>query len=150
MKILGLDVGDKTIGVAISDALNLIAQPRFTIFRSTMKEDLDEVIKIIIDENIEKVVIGLPKNMNNTVGPQGEKVLTFNKNLAKKILYSKRLEGKEIETVLWDERLTTVSAERTLIEADINRKKRKKLIDNVAASYILQSYLDYFNSREKI
>ena len=66
----------------------------------------------------------------------------------KKILYSKRLEGKEIEIVLWDERLTTVSAERTLIEADINRKKRKKLIDNVAASYILQSYLDYFNSKE--
>ena len=148
MKILGLDVGDKTIGVAISDSLNLIAQPRFTIFRSTTKADLDEVIKLIIDEKIQKIVIGLPKNMNNTIGPQGEKVIAFNKNLNKKILYSKRLEGKEVEIVLWDERLTTVSAERTLIEADINRKKRKKLIDNVAASYILQSYLDYFNSRE--
>jgi putative Holliday junction resolvase len=148
LKILGLDVGDKTIGVAISDALNLIAQPRFTIFRSTMKADLDEVIKLIIDEKIQRIVMGLPKNMNNTIGPQGEKVLAFNKNLSKKILYSKRLEGKEIEIVLWDERLTTVSAERTLIEADISRKKRKKLIDNVAASYILQSYLDYFNSKE--
>lgn len=130
---MGLDVGDKTIGVAISDPLLLTAQGLETIRRENIKSDIDELEKIIEKFNITKIVVGIPKNMNNTIGPQGEKVLSFIDKLKKRI---------SIEIVLQDERLTTVSAERILIEGDLSRKKRKKVIDMVAATYILQSYLD--------
>lgn len=132
-RIMGLDVGDKTIGVAISDPLLLTAQGLETIRRENIKSDIDELEKIIEKFNITKIVVGIPKNMNNTIGPQGEKVLSFIDKLKKRI---------SIEIVLQDERLTTVSAERILIEGDLSRKKRKKVIDMVAATYILQSYLD--------
>lgn len=132
-RILGLDVGDKTIGVAVSDLLGLTAQGITTIKRKGLKNDFDELDNIIKEYNIDKAVIGLPKNMNNTIGPQGEKVLKF-------VEYFK--ERFNIEVVLEDERLTTISAERALIESDMSRKKRKKIIDKVAATYILQLYLD--------
>lgn len=132
-RIMGLDVGDKTIGVAISDPLLLTAQGLKTIKRESNKKDMGEIEDIIGKYNIIKIVVGFPKNMNNTVGPQGEKVLNF----------VDKLKGRfNIDVILEDERLTTIAAERTLIEGDISRKNRKKVIDKVAATYILQTYLD--------
>ncbi|MTI48969.1 Holliday junction resolvase RuvX [Sporosalibacterium faouarense] len=132
-RLLGLDVGDKTIGVAVSDPLGLTAQGVTTIRRKGIKTDLQELSEIIEKYDIKEVVVGLPKNMNNTIGPQGEKVLKF----------IDKLKGKlEVEVILQDERLTTVSAERALINADVSRKKRKGVIDKVAATFILQSYLE--------
>lgn len=149
MKKIGLDVGTKTIGVAVSDPTNLIAQAKSTIMRTTSKEDIKAVLELILEHDADTVVIGLPKNMNNTVGPMGEKVMSFHNQLKKKITYSDRLQGKVVELVLWDERLTTMAAERVLIEANVRRENRKKYIDNIAAQYILQSYLDLQN-KEKL
>ena len=132
-RMMGLDVGDKTIGVAISDPLLLTAQGLKTIFRENNQKDIKEIEDIIKEYNITKIVVGFPKNMNNTIGPQGEKVLNFVDKLKKRI---------KIEIVLEDERLTTISAERVLLEGDVSRKNRKKIIDKVAATYILQNYLD--------
>lgn len=133
MRLMGLDVGDKTIGVAASDMLGWTAQGIETIRRTSNKADIKRLQEIIEEKEISKIVVGLPKNMNGTLGPQGEKVLSFVEKLKKKI-------NKEI--VLWDERLTTVAAEKMLISADVSRKKRKQVIDKLAAVYILQGYLD--------
>jgi putative Holliday junction resolvase len=132
-RIMGLDVGDRTIGVAISDPLLLTAQGIKTIRRESNKKDIEEIEDLIKKYDVNKIVIGFPKNMNNTVGPQGEKVLNFIDKLKKRI---------NIEIILEDERLTTMAAERTLIEGDVSRQNRKKVIDKVAATYILQIYLD--------
>ena len=137
-RYMALDVGDRTIGVAISDPLFIMAEGYSTIFRESIEKDLETLKKIIISENIIKIVVGLPKNMNNTIGPQGEKVLTFVEDLKNYLLEN----DFDIEIVMQDERLTTVSAERILIEGNMSRKKRKKVIDKVAATYILQGYLD--------
>ncbi|KPU44951.1 putative holliday junction resolvase [Oxobacter pfennigii] len=134
MRIMGLDIGDKRIGVAISDPLGWTAQGIKTIIReSHNNKDVDEIKKLIIDYQVDKIVIGLPKNMNNTLGPQSEKVMEYGKIL-------EEVTGKEI--VYIDERMTTMSAHRTLIEADVSRKKRKGVVDKIAAVYILQLYLD--------
>ncbi|SHJ49779.1 Holliday junction resolvase RuvX [Paramaledivibacter caminithermalis] len=133
MRLMGLDVGDKTIGVAVSDLLGLTAQGLETINRTGNKAAINRLRKIISEKEVKKIVVGLPKNMNGTLGPQGKKVLSFVEKLKNKV---------DIEIVLWDERLTTVAAERMLISADVSRKKRKKVIDKVAAVYILQGYLD--------
>lgn len=132
-RIMGLDIGDKTIGVAVSDPMLITAQGLKTIKRENIKKDIDEIINLIREYNITKIVIGLPKNMNNTIGPQGKKVLSFVDKLKEKV---------DVEIHLQDERLTTVAAEKTLIEGNMSRKKRKKVIDMVAATYILQTYLD--------
>ncbi|MDU1177003.1 Putative Holliday junction resolvase [Peptoniphilus harei] len=132
-KILGLDVGDVWIGVAISDALLLTAQPLMTIKRESNKIAYEKIHEIIIENNVEKVVVGLPKNMNNTIGPQSEKVIKFAEKLKNKFKV-------EIEYV--DERMTTLMAEQVLIEGSVRRENRKKYIDKIAATYILQSYLD--------
>lgn len=142
MRIMGLDVGDKTIGIAVSDALLLTAQGKQTLFRKSMKEDISSLIDWINNEEVTKIVIGLPLNMNGTLGPQGEKTKQFAKNLEKKIKHSTRL-NHTVEIEFWDERLTSVSAERMLIEADVSRAKRKNVIDTVAATLILQGYLDH-------
>ncbi len=141
-KIMGLDVGDATIGVAISDGLLLTAQGKTTIRRTSLKVDIDLLIDYIVDEKINKIVVGLPKNMNGTIGPQAEKTQDFAKKLAKKIKYSDRIEDRDIEMIMWDERLTSKAAERSMLEANLSRKKRKKIIDKIAAIYILQGYLD--------
>lgn len=133
MRILGLDVGDKTIGVAVSDPLGWTAQGIKTIRRVGIKKDLQEIINIVNEYSVEKIVVGLPKNMNGTLGPQSEKVLKF---------CDKLKEVCNLEIILEDERLTTMAAERTLIEAEMHWSKRKKVIDTVAATYILQGYLD--------
>lgn len=139
MRILGLDVGDKRIGAAISDPMGWTAQGLKTIYRKeSTKNDIDEIKSIINEYHVEKIVIGLPKNMNNTLGPQGEKVIKYSNMLKEKT-------GIPIE--FYDERLSTMAVERTLIEADVSRAKRKTVVDKLAAVYILQTYLD---SRPKL
>lgn len=135
MRMMGLDVGSKTIGVAISDELGWTAQGIETIHINEEENQFgfDEIGKLINEYNVKKVVIGLPKNMNGSIGPRGEASQLFAQKLKEKF---------DVQVVLWDERLTTVAAERVLLEADLSRKKRKKVIDKMAAVMILQSYLD--------
>lgn len=137
MRIMGLDVGDATIGVAVSDELGLIAHGITTIRRKNLKFDIDSLKSLISEKDIKRIVVGLPKNMNNTIGPRGEKTIEFT-NVLKENL-------PDMEIVMWDERLTTSAAERTLLEADVSRKNRKKVIDKLAAVLILQGYLDFNN-----
>ncbi|WP_323707250.1 Holliday junction resolvase RuvX [Mammaliicoccus vitulinus] len=135
-RIIGLDVGSKTIGVAVSDAMGWTAQGIDTLRINEDKEEfgIDELIKIIDQYGVDTVIIGLPKNMNNSIGPRGEASIHF-----KEVLEQER---PDLKMVMWDERLSTVGAERTLLEADVSRKKRKKVIDKMAAVFILQGYLD--------
>lgn len=135
MKIMGLDVGSKTIGVAVSDALGWTAQGLTTIKwnESNIHSADDQLKKIIEDHEVGKAVIGLPKHMNGSIGERGKVSEKFAKHIEEKF---------SIQTVLWDERLTTMAAERTLLEADVSRAKRKKVIDKLAATIILQGYLD--------
>lgn len=130
---MGLDVGDKTIGVSVSDLMGLTSQPVTTIKRVSKKKDIESLKEIIKEKQVIKIVSGLPKNMNGTLGPQGEKVLYFCELLK---------EETKIEIEFFDERLSTVQAERSLLEGDISRQKRKKVIDMLAAVIILQGYLD--------
>ncbi len=132
-RTMGLDVGDKTIGIAASDPMGWTAQGIETIMRTNIKKDLQRLEELVKEYEVNKIVVGLPKNMNGTIGPQGEKVQEFAERLKKRF---------SAEIVLWDERLTTVAAERSLIAADVSRKKRKEVIDKMAAVYILQGYLD--------
>ncbi|MES3695103.1 Holliday junction resolvase RuvX [Mammaliicoccus sciuri] len=135
-RIIGLDVGSKTIGVAVSDAMGWTAQGIDTLRINEENEDfgIDQLIKIIDEYDVDTVIIGLPKNMNNSIGPRGEASIQF-----KDLLQQER---PELKMVMWDERLSTVGAERTLLEADVSRKKRKKVIDKMAAVFILQGYLN--------
>ncbi len=139
MKKIGLDVGDKTIGVAISDALNITAQGITTIERIGIKKDTSKVIDYIKEYDCDTVIIGLPLKLDGSDSPQTEKVREFRTKLENK-LRAERLKDVSIE--YYDERLTTVMAERVLIEADLSRKRRKEVIDKQAAVIILQSYLD--------
>ncbi len=135
MKKMGLDVGSKTIGVAVSDMFGWTAQGIKTIRWD--EEDItsadDELRQIINEHEISEVVIGLPKHMNNDIGDRGEKALHYQKHIE---------ETFQLPTVMWDERLSTMAAERVLLEADVSRKKRKKVIDKMAAVMILQGYLN--------
>lgn len=132
--MLGLDVGEQRIGVALSDPLGWTAQGLGTVKRSgDIEQDVAEIAKLIAEHEVRKVVVGLPKNMNGTLGPQAERVQEFANNLGKKA---------SVQVEFWDERLTTVAAERTLLTADVSRKKRKQVIDKLAAVVILQNYLD--------
>lgn len=133
-RIMGLDIGDRTIGVAVSDLMGLTAQGITTIRRESKKKDLAQLKEIIKEKEVDYIVSGLPKNMNGTIGPQSEKVMKFCEFLEKET-------GLRIE--YWDERLTTVSAEKMLIDGDVSRKNRKKVIDKLAAVLILQNYLDF-------
>lgn len=136
---MGLDYGDKTIGVAISDALRLTAQSKGVIRRKNLTEDFIKLQDYIKEYQIIEVVVGFPRNMDGTLGPRVEKTNQFINFLQKRV---------NIPINLWDERLTTVAAEKTLLEADLSRSKRKEVIDAVAAALILQGYLDMKN-REK-
>ncbi|MBM7691866.1 putative Holliday junction resolvase [Peribacillus deserti] len=135
MRVMGLDVGSKTVGVAISDAMGWTAQGIETI---KIDEDRNmfgfkRIGELIKEYEVSKIVVGLPKNMNNTIGPRAEASKS----------YASTLESKfKLPVEMWDERLTTMAAERVLLEADLSRSKRKKLIDKMAAVMILQGYLD--------
>ncbi len=138
MKKLALDVGDKTIGVAVSDALNITAQGVTTIERVGIRKDSGKVMDYIREFGCDTVVIGLPKKLDGTDSPQTEKVYEFKKMLENKMRSSGMA---DIKIEFYDERLTTVMAEKVLIEADVSRGKRKKVIDKQAAVIILQGYL---------
>ena len=132
-RIMGLDIGDKTIGVAVSDLMGLTAQGVKTVKRVGKKKDIEALKEIIKERQVNKIVSGLPKNINGTLGPQGEKVIKFCELLEEET-------GIKIE--YWDERLSTVAAEKTLIQGNVRRENRKCVIDMVAAVIILQGYLD--------
>lgn len=133
MRILGLDVGDRTIGVAISDPLGFTAQGITTIRRKSEEYDIEKLLEICNEYGVETIISGLPKNMNGTIGEQAQKVQRFCEALGS---------HTDIEIKFWDERLTTMAANRAMLEADMSRKKRKGLVDKIAATYILQGYLD--------
>lgn len=136
MRILGLDYGSKTVGVSLSDPFGWTAQGVETIFRKqdeNIKPSIARIKELCEENQVKTIVLGFPKNMNNTIGERGEKTITFQKKLEKAT-------GLTVE--LWDERLSTVAAENLLLEADMSRTKRKTVIDKMAAVYILQGYLD--------
>ncbi len=137
-RIMGLDVGSRTIGVAVSDELGITAQGLKTIRRKSSEEDLKELSQIINQFEIKKLVVGLPKNMDGSLGKQAELVFKWIKSVQQKL---------SLPIVTWDERLSTVGASKILLEADVSRKKRKGVIDKVAAVLILQGYMDQIRNR---
>ena len=138
MRYLGLDLGSKTLGISISDATGLIASNLKTLYFNDENYDslLEPLKEIVLEEDIEKLVLGLPKNMDNTLGPRAMITLEFKEKLEKYL---------DIEVIMEDERLTSVISNNVLIQADVSRKKRKKKVDGMAAVLILQSYLDKIN-----
>ena len=136
MRILGLDYGSKTVGVAISDPLGLTAQGVETIWRKQenhLLQTLARIEELVSEYHVEKIVLGYPKNMNNTIGERAQKSLEFKEMLERRT---------GLEVIMWDERLTTVEANRTLMEASVRRENRKQYLDQLAAVFILQGYLD--------
>ncbi|WP_054958105.1 Holliday junction resolvase RuvX [Paenibacillus dakarensis] len=133
MKIMGLDYGDRRIGVALSDVFGWTAQGLEVIDRRREGIELERITALVKEHEVSEIVVGLPKNMNGTIGPRGEICMEFAEVLRASLC---------LPVHLWDERLSTVSAERTLVEADVSRKKRKQVVDKMAASLILQNYLD--------
>ncbi|MGB9629590.1 MAG: Holliday junction resolvase RuvX [Thermodesulfobacteriota bacterium] len=133
MRLIGLDIGTHTIGVAISDELKVTAQGLKTIRRKTMEEDLNEILTLISEYKIDKIVVGLPKNMDGTLGKQAKMVFQWIKNSKERIT---------VPIVTYDERLTTMEASKVLLQADLSRKKRKRVIDKLSAILILQGYLN--------
>ncbi|MEJ2716692.1 MAG: Holliday junction resolvase RuvX [Deltaproteobacteria bacterium] len=132
-RILGLDIGSKRIGVAVSDELGFTAQGVETIIRKNLDADLDRIEELVRNYKVEEIVVGIPYNMNGSEGPQVRTVRAMIQDIVKRI-------GLTVRE--WDERLSTVAAERTLLEADVSRAKRRKVIDKLAAVIILQGYLD--------
>ncbi len=143
MKIMGLDLGTKTVGVAISDSLLVTAQPVETITRkeeNKLRQTLARIEELIEANEVEKIVLGYPKNMNDTIGPRA----LFSEEFKEKL---ERRTG--LEVILWDERLTTVAADEVLIKSGVRRENRKKYVDQIAAVFILQEYLDFIaNNKE--
>lgn len=134
MRVMGIDLGEKRIGIAVSDEFGWTAQGIKTLKNTgKIKDVLEEIRQLARELSVEKIVVGLPKNMNGTTGPQGEKAIDFADKISRHL-------GLPVET--WDERLTTVAAERLLVSADMSRAKRRKVIDKLAASIILQDYLN--------
>ena len=143
MRILGLDYGSKTVGVAVSDPLGLTAQGVEIIRRKSenkMRQTLARIEELIAQYQVEKIVLGLPKNMNNTLGDRAEKSLELKETLERRT---------GLAVVMWDERLTTVSANRVLMETGVRRENRKEHVDEIAAIFILQVYLDYLHNQAK-
>lgn len=143
-RILALDIGDRRIGLALSDEMRLTAQPFGTLTlkgEHDFKKIFSELFQILKENSVSTIVIGLPINMNGTEGPQAEKVREFIEKF-QNFLKTKKTDSKNWEWEFWDERLSTTGAERHLIKADVSRAKRKKVIDKMAAVFILQGYLE--------
>lgn len=143
MRIMGLDFGSKTVGVAVSDPLGLTAQGVEIIRRKSenkLRQTLARIEELAAQYQVETIVLGLPKHMNNDIGERAQQSMEFGEML-------KRRTG--LEVILWDERLTTVEAERTLIESNVRRENRKKHIDQIAAVFILQGYLDLMHMKKQ-
>lgn len=136
MRILGLDYGSKTVGVAVSDPLGITAQGIETIWRkdeNKLRKTCARIEELIKEYEVEEIVLGLPRHMNNDIGERAQKSMEFGKMLERRT---------GLKVTMWDERLTTVEAERTLIENNVRREDRKQYIDKIAAVFILQGYLD--------
>jgi putative Holliday junction resolvase len=133
---MGLDVGEKRIGIALSDPLGWTAQGHSVLHRTKFHADLEKIKEICNQYEVEKVIVGLPRNMNGTEGPKALEIRDFAASLQ---------DCLQLPLDFWDERLSTKGAERILIDADVSRKKRKQVIDKMAAINILQGYLDRFN-----
>ena len=136
MRVMGLDYGSKTIGVAISDPLGLTAQGIEIIRReeeNKLRKSLRRIEELIKEYQVEEIVLGFPKNMNNTIGERAEKSLQLKETLERRC---------KLPVIMWDERLTTVEANRTLMESKVRRENRSKYVDMIAAVFILQGYLD--------
>lgn len=136
MRVMGLDYGTKTVGVAISDALCLTAQGIETIERkeeNKLRKTLARIKELAEEYEVDKIVLGFPKHMNNDVGERAKSTLEFKEMVERRT---------GLEVIMWDERLTTVEAERTLMESGVRRENRKKYVDKIAAVFILQGYLD--------
>lgn len=143
MRILGLDYGSKTVGVAVSDPLGFTAQGVEIIRRKSenkMRQTLARIEELIAQYQVEEIVLGLPKNMNNTLGDRAEKSLELKETLERRT---------GLPVVMWDERLTTVSANRVLRETGVRRENRKEHVDEIAAVFILQGYLDYLANKNE-
>ena len=132
-RAMGIDYGDVRIGIAVSDLMGWTAQGVETIHRKNEEADMGRIGELIREYDVDTIVLGLPKNMNNTIGPRGELSMQFAEILKEKF---------GLPVVLWDERLSTMAAERMLVSADVSRKKRKQVVDKMAAAIILQNYLD--------
>ena len=144
MRIMGLDYGSKTVGVAISDPLCITAQGIETIQRkeeNKLRKTLARIKELVKEYEVEKIVLGFPKNMNNTIGDRAEKSLELKEMLERRT---------GLPVIMWDERLTTVEAERTLIESNVRRENRKKYVDKIAAVFILQGYLDSLSCQASV
>ncbi len=140
---MGLDFGSKTVGVAVSDGLGITAQGLEIVRRTSenkLRQTLARIETLIREYGVTSIVLGFPKNMNNTIGDRAEKSLAFKEMLERRT---------GLPVVMWDERLTTVSAHRTLMEAGVRRENRKEYVDQLAAVYILQGYLDNLAFRAK-
>ena len=143
MRILGLDYGSKTVGVAVSDPLGFTAQGVEIIRRKSenkMRQTLARIEELIAQYQVEEIVLGLPKNMNNTLGDRAEKSLELKETLERRT---------GLPVVMWDERLTTVSANRVLMETGVRRENRKEHVDEIAAVFILKGYLDYLSNNNE-
>ncbi len=143
MRILGLDFGSKTVGVAVSDALLITAQGVEIIRRkspSKLRQTLARIEELVKEYEADRIVLGFPKNMNNTEGERCEKTIEFKEMLEKRT---------GLEVILWDERLTTVSADNSMMEMGIRRENRKEYVDEIAAIFILQGYLDYLANHKQ-
>jgi putative Holliday junction resolvase len=137
MRIMGLDFGSRTVGVAISDSLHITAQGVEIIRReqeNKLRRTLARIEELIKEYEVEEIVLGLPKNMNNSSGERVGKTMEFKEMLERRT---------GLNVVMWDERLTTVAADKAMMEAGIRRENRKKYVDQIAATFILQGYLDY-------
>ena len=135
MRILGLDYGSRTVGVALSDPLGVTAQPLLTIERkeeNKLRKTLAKIESLVAEYQVEKIVLGLPRNMNYSIGERAEKTMEFARMLERRT---------GLTVVMWDERLTTVAAEKVLMESGVRRENRKEVIDQVAAALILEGYL---------
>lgn len=144
MRIMGLDYGTKTVGVAVSDPLGLTAQGIETIERkeeNKLRRTCARIEELVREYHVDKIVLGFPKHMNNDIGERALKTLEFRDMLVRRT---------GLEVVMWDERLTTVSAERTLMESGVRRENRKKFVDKIAAVFILQGYLDSLSMKRDV
>ena len=143
IRVLGLDYGSKTVGVAVSDPLGLTAQRLETIWRkqeNKLRKTLAQVEELVKEYEVERIVLGYPKNMNNTIGDRAAMSLEFQKTLERRT---------GLDVVMWDERLTTVEAHRTMSEIVIRGMERKQYVDELAAVFILQGYLDYLHNQNE-
>ncbi len=143
MRIMGLDFGSKTVGVAVSDPLLITAQGIEIIRRDSenkIRKTLARIEELIVQYEVDRIVLGFPKNMNATIGERGEKTIEFQQNLMRRT---------GLEVILWDERLTTVAADKVMMESGVRREDRSKYVDKIAAIFILQGYLDYLEKEKE-